>query len=241
MIRLLIDPGHGGTDPGAVAHGLREKDVCLEISLMLHNILIKEYTGVLVKLSRATDRTLSLKERTDLANKWRADLLLSIHVNAGGGTGFESFIYHGKFANKEQTDRWRGLIHDEIVRKTAYRDRGKKEANFHMLRESRMAAVLTENGFIDTVSDARQLKNEKFLWKIANAHAVGVAKVFGLRGNHVGRNHSRDNKNKYHFIQKGDTLWSLAKRYDTTVQQLLQWNEPIIPERLQIGRKIKVG
>lgn len=238
-MKVFIDPGHGGADSGAIANGLREKDICLTISLMLRNILIQEYTGIFVKLSRTTDRTLTLNERTDIANKWYADLLISVHVNAGGGTGFESFIYHGKYANKERTDRWRGLLHDEIVRATMWRDRGRKQANFHMLRESSMPAVLTENGFIDTVENAKKLKNEAFLEQIANAHAVGIAKIFGLRKHHVQT--SSLPFNKYHFIKKGDTLWSLAKQYDVTVQQLLQWNHPIVPERLQIGRKIKVG
>ena len=102
MVRVFIDPGHGGADPGAVANGLQEKDICLSISLMLRNILVREYTGIFVKLSRTTDRTLTLNERTNMANQWHADLLISVHVNAGGGAGFESFIYCGHMQIKDE-------------------------------------------------------------------------------------------------------------------------------------------
>lgn len=242
MVRVFIDPGHGGADPGAVANGLQEKDICLSISLMLRNILVREYTGIFVKLSRTTDRTLTLNERTNMANQWHADLLISVHVNAGGGAGFESFIYCGTYANKGRTDRWRGLLHDEIVQGSMLRDRGRKQANFHMLRESRMPAVLTENGFIDTMEDAKKLKNTTFLEQIAHAHAVGVVRIFGLKKKNVPTSiPGGPQVNQYHIIKKGDTLWSLAGRYNTTVQQLLQWNQPIVSEHLQIGRKIKVG
>ena len=121
------------------------------------------------------------------------------------------------------------------------RDRGRKQANFHMLRESRMPAVLTENGFIDTMEDAKKLKNTTFLEQIAHAHAAGVVKIFELKKKNVPTSiPGGPQVNQYHVIKKGDTLWSLAGRYNTTVQQLLQWNQPIVPEHLQIGRKIKV-
>src|SRR5690625_2559502 len=93
MTKIFIDPGHGGSDPGAVGNGLREKDLTLKISKKIANIL-KDY-HCSVKLSRTGDQTLSLKQRTDMANKWGADFLLSVHINAGGGTGYEDFIYNG--------------------------------------------------------------------------------------------------------------------------------------------------
>lgn len=179
MVKLYLDVGHGGSDPGAVGNGLKEKDLTLKISKKI-NDLLKDYEGITVKMSRSTDKTLSLKQRTDEVNKWGADLLLSIHINAGGGTGFESFIYNGSVSSN--TVKYRDTIHNEIMKQLkGIRDRGKKRANFHMLRESKMPAILTENMFIDTKKDADQLKKQSFINKIAQGHVNGIVKLFNLK------------------------------------------------------------
>lgn len=67
MQKIFIDPGHGGSDPGVTANGLKEKDLCLTIALKLRNILNQEYEGHMVKLSRTTDKTLTLKQRINMA------------------------------------------------------------------------------------------------------------------------------------------------------------------------------
>src|SRR5215470_4223475 len=91
--RIYIDPGHGGTDPGATGNGLQEKNVTLNISLQVRNILQATYgSGVSIRMSRTTDITRSLQWRTDDANAWGANIFVAIHINAGGGTGFESFV-----------------------------------------------------------------------------------------------------------------------------------------------------
>src|SRR5690625_5619528 len=81
MMKIFIDPGHGGRDPGATANGLQEKMICLQIAQKLNHILMETYNSVQTRLSRTTDQTLSLKARTDMANRWGADYLISIHVN----------------------------------------------------------------------------------------------------------------------------------------------------------------
>ncbi|KAB2337753.1 N-acetylmuramoyl-L-alanine amidase [Cytobacillus depressus] len=177
MINIFIDPGHGGTDPGAVGNGLLEKVLTLTISKRIRDILT-QYENVLVKLSREDDQTLSLKQRTDMANAWGADYLLSVHINAGGGTGYEDFIYPGLGG---ATAVFQNAIHEEIMKQVDFFDRGKKQANFHMLRESKMPALLTENGFIDNSSDAAKLKQAAFIDKIAQGHVNGLDKAFGLK------------------------------------------------------------
>lgn len=234
MIKVLIDPGHGGTDPGAVGYGLQEKDITLSISLMLRDILQKEYNKCDIKLSRTTDVSLSLKERTDMANKWGANYLISIHVNAGGGTGFESFTYNGKYSQKQRTSELGKMIHEQIIQETLWSDRGRKEANFHMLRASNMSALLTENGFIDHEKDANLLKNNAFLWKIAKGHVKGLAHAFSLST-------KEQIKAQFHRIKQGDTLWSLAFKYGTTVEKLKELNQGIIPTNLQIGQEIYIS
>lgn len=233
MVKIFIDPGHGGDDPGAVGNGLQEKDITLAISLKLRNLLKAMYRVHTIKLSRTTDVKRSLQERTAMAHKWGADYLISIHVNAGGGTGFESFTYNGNYGGKKRTNQHGLVLHQCIVNETGFINRGRKEANFHMLRESSMPAILTENGFIDRQEDARKLKNEAFLSKIAYGHAKGLAKIFDIQENN-------QSKATFYTIQKGDTFWGLARKYGTTVATLKTLNMGIIPERLQIGQKVRV-
>ena len=181
MVKIYLDPGHGGSDPGAVGNGLQEKDVNLKIALKVRDILNREYEGHDIKMSRIKDVTKSLNARTNEANAWGADYYLSIHINAGGGAGFESFIYNGSYSGKKETDRLRDIIHDVIMEEVDFKDRGKKEANFHVLRETAMPASLTENGFIDNPNDAQKLKSDAFLNRIARGHAEGLAKACDLK------------------------------------------------------------
>ncbi|PYZ98894.1 hypothetical protein CR205_10075 [Alteribacter lacisalsi] len=180
-VRIFIDPGHGGSDPGAVANGLREKDINLDIALRLRDILEGQYTNVQVRMSRTSDIFVSLAARAEAANNWNADLFISIHQNAAGGTsarGFESF----RFTNAPNRTR---QIHSEFHR-TAYNvawrgrkpDRGTKTAGFYVLRFTSMAAVLTEGGFLTNTQDANLLRSSAFLQEAAEAHAEAIAAVF---------------------------------------------------------------
>ena len=95
MVKIFIDPGHGGQDSGATGNGLREKVLTLEIATRIKNLLLSEYDNVTVKMSRTDDSYVTLTERTSSANAWGADYFLSIHINAGGGEGYEDYIYPG--------------------------------------------------------------------------------------------------------------------------------------------------
>ncbi|GAA1612693.1 N-acetylmuramoyl-L-alanine amidase [Catellatospora bangladeshensis] len=178
--RVYLDPGHGGTDPGAVANGLQEKALTLNIALQIRNILQANY-AVDIRMSRTTDATVSLAQRTDDANAWGADIFVSVHINSGGGTGFESYRYPTTDA---ATLALHNALHPRVLSgmRTAgsVTDRGQKTANFHVLRESAMPAVLTENLFIDTVADANLLKSAAFLTATAQGHANGIANHLGL-------------------------------------------------------------
>ena len=179
VVKIFIDPGHGGTDPGATGNGLKEKDLTLAISKRIESLL-KEYEGVQVKLSRTTDQTLSLKQRTDMANAWKADYLMSVHINAGGGKGYEDYIFNGKVSGR--TIDLQAVVHAEITKAVPeFLNRGKKRNNLHMVRESNMSSILTESGFIDNPSDSKLLKRADFLERVALGHANGIAKAFGLK------------------------------------------------------------
>lgn len=177
---IVLDPGHGGSDPGAVGNGLREKDLTLDICKRVKKYLESNYTGIKIHMTRTNDKYLSLSQRAQFANSKKADLFVSVHVNAGGGTGFESFIYNGSVSSKTRT--YQNTIHAEIMKQLAgVRDRGKKRANFAVVRQTKMPAILTENLFIDTKSDAQKLKDSKFINKIAQGHANGIVKALGLK------------------------------------------------------------
>lgn len=179
MVKIMIDAGHGAQDSGAIGNGLKEKDLTLTIAKRIKAILEK-YDGVEVRLTRATDVFLELSERADLANSWKADLFISIHINAGGGTGFESFIYNDN--PKASTVAAQNIIHAAIMKQIGGTDRGKKRANHAVTRESNMTAILTEAAFIDNVKDAARLKSSDFIEKYAQGHVDGVVTLFGLKG-----------------------------------------------------------
>lgn len=178
MVRIFLDPGHGGSDSGAVGHGLKEKDLVLTISRHIRDILLSEYKGVQVRMSRNSDVFLSLSERAKLANNWSANYFCSVHINAGGGTGFETFI-HTSRSSKSVSHQ--NVVHPAIYSKMNVQDRGKKAANFAVLRQTNMPAILTENLFIDNTKDAKLLKDPKFLENVARGHAEGIAKAFRLK------------------------------------------------------------
>jgi len=203
MVRIFLDPGHGGTDTGAVANGLQEKNITLAIAKKIRDKLAN-YEGVQVKLSRESDTSLSLKQRTDMANAWGANYLISVHINAGGGTGFESYTYNGNYSGKQETNRKRSILHAEIMRQlSGVRDRGYKESNLHMVRESHMEAVLTENLFIDNADDAAKLKQDAWLDKIAQGHVNGLAILFNLKQKTVPTPAPKPTSNLLYKVQVG--------------------------------------
>ncbi|MGM7700276.1 N-acetylmuramoyl-L-alanine amidase [Pseudalkalibacillus sp. Hm43] len=180
MVTVVLDPGHGGSDSGAVYKQYKEKDFNLKVALMVREFLLESYV-VNVLMTRTKDQTVSLKARTDFANEKNADFFFSIHHNAAGGTGFESYIYNGTIPSA--TKEIQGIIHKEIVFTTdQYKvfNRGQKRANFYVLRNTRMNALLIEVLFIDNERDLQLMLNDKFLRDVAKAAATGVAKALNL-------------------------------------------------------------
>ncbi|MCX4472943.1 N-acetylmuramoyl-L-alanine amidase [Micromonospora sp. NBC_01655] len=215
--RVYIDPGHGGTDPGAVGNGLQEKSLTLDISLQLRNILQANWS-VDVRMSRTTDITRSLTYRTDDANAWGANLFVSVHINSGGGTGFESYRYP---TSDSATVSLHNALHPRVLSGMrsigTVTDRGQKTANFHVLRETTMPAVLTESLFIDTVADANLLKRADFITAVARGHAQGIAAYLGLGTTPPAYSTIVDNATAGRFT--ASTNWSTsaysAQRYGT--------------------------
>ncbi|PEZ06123.1 N-acetylmuramoyl-L-alanine amidase [Priestia megaterium] len=179
MLKVVLDPGHGGHDPGAVSkiYNLKEKDINLKIALYIKEFL-EIYKEVKIKMTRINDVFVSLENRVKIANKFKADIFLSIHVNSSeGGTGFESFIY---LETENKTLELQKVLHEEIMNvlnnNFKIKDRGTKKADFFVLRKTNMPAILTENLFIEV--DNELLKNEAFLKQLGQAHANGIIKFF---------------------------------------------------------------
>src|SRR5690625_6586239 len=116
MIKIFIDPGHGGDDSGATGNGLKEKDLTLDISKRIKNYLDDHYTGHRIKMSRTGDATGSLSERPNEANNGGADFFLSILINSAGGTGIKDNIYN-QLDDASVTVKLLVTIHSEIVKK----------------------------------------------------------------------------------------------------------------------------
>jgi len=245
MTKILIDPGHGGSDPGAVGYGLKEKDLTLKIAKKIQ-ALLKGYKNVSVKLSRTGDTYPTLTQRAVDANKWGADFFLSIHINAGGGTGYEDYRYTQVSASSD-TGKIQSTIHDAImkaIKPYGCSTRGKKAANLAVLRQTNMPAVLTESLFIDRPADAKLLKDDAFLDEIAQGHVNGLVQAFKLEKVEQEKPASNTSKTPVadtYTIQKGDTLWSISQKAKVSVAQLKKWNPNVEEKSLQIGDKLQLG
>ncbi|MGE6379532.1 N-acetylmuramoyl-L-alanine amidase [Peribacillus muralis] len=181
MKKIVIDAGHGGRDPGAVGNGMNEKDLTLKLSRYMQDYLEANYTGHEVKLTRTTDVFHELSKRADIANDFCADVFISNHVNAGKGTGYESFIYNKPNA---ATIALQNTINAEaitVAKKYGLGPHGehKKRGNLAVVRETKMPAILTEICFIDS-NDATLLKKDEFLKEMAAAYARGIATHLAL-------------------------------------------------------------
>ena len=203
---VVLDPGHGGTDSGAVGNGLQEKDLNLKIAKYCKEEL-EQYSGVTVYMTREDDRYLGNKvgdSASDLANRvskaeaWGANLLVSIHINSGGGQGVEVYYPNSNYnatIGKNGEDSAQQIL-DELV-KLGLKSRGIKirtvnydqypdgslEDWYGIIRRSKYAGftgIIVEHAFIDNVNDAEKLKDESFLKQCGIADATGIANHYGL-------------------------------------------------------------
>ncbi len=175
MKKAFIDAGHGGNDSGATGSNLREKDITLSVAKKVELGLKQQ--GVGVDMSRSNDSTLSLNARTSKANKLNSDCLVSIHVNDAenkSAQGIETYCY--KFKYRKLADD----VHSELLATGAYtKNRGVKEGNLHMVRESSMAACLIELGFIGNTEDANILRTKEDI--LSKAIVKGICKYLGVK------------------------------------------------------------
>ena len=171
--KVFIDPGHGGYDDGSSGNGLLEDELNLQIGLKLQKKL--EARGIEVKMSRTTDEYLSLGERAEMANEYGADIFVSNHINSfdqASANGIETYYHRDKSSHKPLSDD----IQNNAIKQTGAVNRGVKNANFAVLRESTMPSSLFEAGFISNKAEASKLGSDAYQDKLATALADGIEK-----------------------------------------------------------------
>lgn len=159
MSKIFIDPGHGGHDPGAVSHNIKEKDITLDIGLLLGEMLKKE--GFKVGFTRTNDSFVSLSDRANKSNSFGADVFISIHCNAFTSPlakGVETFYFRTSKKGQKLASKFQNSI---VQNKLSTADRGSKQGNFYVLRRTKATAVLLELGFLTNVIDRNILIAKK--------------------------------------------------------------------------------
>lgn len=202
--KVFIGVGHGGTDPGAVKY-IVEKEYTLKVAYALSEILSKY--GVDFKLSRTQDIDTEMDSKVDMCNAYKPDLVVDIHFNAGGGSGFE--VYYSRIGGTSKT--LAENINNEVKKimpsrgvKTRLGDGGSDY--FAIIRETDAPAVLCEGGFVDSQKDADFIKSN--YKKLAEAYAKGILKALGISTSQPTDNKPILDKSGY---KKGDaTIGSLA-------------------------------
>ena len=196
---IAIDPGHGMNTPGKRTPPfpggtvMREREFNTAVAGYLIPLLVSAGFDVLNVAESDTD--VQLATRTGLANNKvknsfnrPVDLYLSIHANASGGDGstfdnaegIESYVYT-LVSQGGQTERWASIIHKQLIAATGRRNRGLKRADFHVLRETSMPAVLVECGFMTNLAEATLLRTEVYRRRVADGLAAGIREVFGVQ------------------------------------------------------------
>lgn len=184
--RYIIDPGHGGSDPGAMSFGFKESDIVLAVSKKLVTLMQNDDRFLKPLMTRISDNLVSLEGRAKLAND--ADVIfISIHANAsnGNGTGFECFTSPGQTKSDELATELLEAYHEELGDLLPGRYDWKdgdpdKEAKFTVLAKTKGPAVLFELGFIDNTNDRKLLTDAKMQDRMAHALYVGICHYEGL-------------------------------------------------------------
>ncbi|MFD2671794.1 N-acetylmuramoyl-L-alanine amidase [Marinicrinis sediminis] len=184
-MKIVIDAGHGKETSGKRSPDgtLREyyfnSDVATKVKEQLSH-----FEDVEIIFTHSDSRDVPLQERTDHANKIGADLFVSIHANAIGSgewnsvAGIETFVYKKSYT---QSLRLAESIQNVLIKETGRKNRGVKEANFHVLRETSMPSVLVECEFMTNREACELLKSDSYRGKCANAITKGIVDTYNLK------------------------------------------------------------
>ena len=205
-ITIAIDPGHGGSDSGAVANGLKEKDLTLAVSLALKEEL-ESYDGVRVVMTRTTDTRPSentsadLAARVQMAADAKADALVSIHFNSGSPVAKGAEVWYPNASSYNYSTHTQGRALSSAIQQEltslGLADRGIKTrdnpyydypdgstGDYYAIsrhaRLSNLTGIIVEHAFLTSASDAARLREPGFVQSLAMADAAGIAQALGL-------------------------------------------------------------
>ena len=177
---VVIDPGHGGHDSGAVGPtGLKESGVNLRVSLSVGSLLVR--AGIPVSYTRTDDRFVAINARWKQANKEDADYFVSIHCNSDGPSaeGIETLVEE----NRGESYELALLVQNQLIKVTDERDRGiKARPDLGVLAGTEMTAILVEIGFISNAKTEAKLRTNDYVQRIVEALADGIALHLGVTG-----------------------------------------------------------
>ena len=183
MKKVFLGIGHGGNDNGASANGFKEKNMTLTIGLACREYL--QANGVKVGMSRTKDENDNINERIKECNAFNPDIAIDIHINSGGGDGFESYYHYKGGLGKTLAQNC-----ESEVKKLGQNSRGckiKKNSSgtdyYAFIRETKCPAVINELGFIDNKTDLKAFDEEEELKAFGYAYARGCLKTLGLKDN----------------------------------------------------------
>jgi N-acetylmuramoyl-L-alanine amidase len=170
---IVLDPGHGGNDVGAIGNGIYEANVVLAISLKLGRIL--QEMGYTVVYSRTDNTEVELQPRVDQAERVNADVFVSVHANSlearlSNVSGIETYYAPGASVS----GRLASFVHNQIISITGARDRGVRTARFHVIRRTSMPSILVETGFVTNPQESANLNDPSYQERMAQAIARGV-------------------------------------------------------------------
>lgn len=234
--KVVIDAGHGGTDPGTIANGITEKDYTLKISEYIHKRL--DDLGIENSLTRSSDETLDASDRPKRVQSFYGNgsdvIVLSNHINAGAGDGAEVI-----YALRNNDNLAKKIANEfenagQNVRKYYQRRLPSNPAKdyYYIMRDTpNNETLIVEYGFADsTGDDVSQLKNN---WEEL-AEAVVKAVVEYAGGKYVAPVGSN-----YYTVQKGDSLWSISKKYGISVDELKNANG-LSSNLLSVGQNLLI-
>ncbi len=216
--KIVIDPGHGGSDPGASGNGIIEKNLTLEISKEMYKLF--KSLGIPVYMTRFDDATINPKDRTkkvlDAFGNDPNVIVISNHINAGGGTGAE-VIYalrnNATLPNLIAEEiKKTGMGYRKSFQRTLPKDPSKDYYYMHR-NTGKTQSIIVEYGFLDSPGKDPYILKTKYK-ELAHATVKGVCKYI---------NYSYQNDNVY-IVKKGDSLWSISKMFNTTIDAIKQAN-----------------
>jgi len=285
---IVIDPGHGGEDVGAVGQkGTYEKDIVLSLAKQLKND-INQRKGFKAFLTRKGDYFIPLEKRVAIAREYGADFFISLHTDANfskrvrgasvyclsikGATDEaakilaerenKSNLFKGvSYADDKELDsilidlvqtqtindslRFGGMVLNEMSKVHTIKFKQPKQAGFAVLRATEIPSILIETGFISNLQDEKRLKSKAFQEKLARALSTVSFEFVTLLAKRDGIiipavTTSKGKRAASHLVKPRETLWQIAREYNTTVAELVKVNKLKKADHLIIGKRLLI-